>query len=149
MLKFRFGGQESMAINKFNFFGRDSQFNHIGLVVKSIPAVCPKCKWVRDSIQEVNVVFTEINGVVVELIEPLAENSPVSTSLRNGMKILHICYSVPDIEKALDECRSHGFHLLTKPVPARAFEMRRIAWVFQKDFGLFELVEEVQRLADK
>jgi methylmalonyl-CoA/ethylmalonyl-CoA epimerase len=129
---------------EFDFFGKDSRFNHIGLVVRSLSSVCPDCKGVRDSTQKVTVAFTEINGLSIELIEPLGEGSPVDASLRKDMKLLHICYSVPDVEEALAECRAHGFHLIAKPVPAKAFAMRRIAWVFHKHFGLFELVEDAK-----
>jgi Glyoxalase/Bleomycin resistance protein/Dioxygenase superfamily len=130
-----------MEMIELDFFGKDAQLDHVGLVVKSIFAICPDRKSIEDPIQKVSVLFTKLNGLEIELIEPLSEESSVSDSLRRGMKLLHICYSVPDLEKALALCKEHGFRLLARPVPATAFDMRRIAWVFNKYFGLFELLE--------
>ena len=49
--------------------------------------------------------------------------------------------AVPNVELALKECRVHGFHLIARPVPAVAFDKRKIAWVYNNVYGLFELVE--------
>jgi len=38
-------------------------------------------------------------------------------------------------------CRPAGFHRLGTPKPSPAFHGRRVAWVFSKQFGLFELLE--------
>ena len=130
-----------MEIIELDFFGKDAQFDHVGLVVKSISTICPDQQGIKDPIQKVFVLFTKVNGFEIELIEPLGEMSPVSDSLRKGMKLLHICYSVPHLEDAIAVSKAHGFHLVANPVPATAFNMRRIAWVFHKHFGLFELLE--------
>jgi methylmalonyl-CoA/ethylmalonyl-CoA epimerase len=126
---------------ELDFFGKDAQFNHVGLVVKSISAICHGEQGIKDPIQKVFVLFTKLNGFEIELIEPLGEMSPVTDSLRRGMKLLHICYSVPHLEDAIAVSKAHGFHLVASPVSATAFNMRKIAWVFHKQFGLFELLE--------
>jgi len=130
-----------MEMIELDFFGEDAQFDHVGLVVKSISAICPDQKSIEDPIQKVFVLFTKLNGLEIELIEPLGEESPVADSLRKGMKLLHICYAVPKMVDALIRCKAHGFHLLSRPVPATAFDMCKIAWIFHKHFGLFELRE--------
>ena len=134
-------GLDYMGMLELDFFGEDARFDHVGLVVRSISAMCPDQQSIKDPIQKVLVLFTKLNGVKIELIEPLGEESPVADSLRKGMRLLHICYSVPHLENTLTGCKAHGFHLLARPVPATAFDMRKIAWVFHKHFGLFELLE--------
>ena len=123
------------------FFGKEARFHHIGMAVKSIEEVCPACKPFAEQTQKVSLAFIDLNGVRVELLEPLGDASPIAKNLRDGVKLLHLCYEVADLEEAVELSRSAGFHRLTRPVPAPVFENRRIVWVFSKEFGLFELVE--------
>jgi methylmalonyl-CoA/ethylmalonyl-CoA epimerase len=96
---------------------------------------------VSDETQNVTVGFVEINGVRIELIEPLGENSPVDASLEKGQRLVHLCYAVPDIEAAIENSWQFGFHCIQKPVPATAFGDNNIAWLFSRTYGLIELVE--------
>jgi len=123
------------------FFGKEAKLHHIGLAVKSITEVCPGCKPFAEQTQKVSLAFVDLNGVRVELLEPLGQASPITKSLQDGVKLLHLCYEVADLEEAVEHCRAAGFHRLTRPVPAPIFDNRRIVWVFSKEFGLFELVE--------
>jgi len=123
------------------FFGKEAKLHHIGLAVKSIEEVCPACKPFAEQTQKVSLAFVELNGVRIELLEPLGETSPIAKSLQDGVKLLHLCYEVADLEEAVEQSRAAGFHRLTRPVPAPIFENRRIVWTFSKEFGLFELVE--------
>ena len=124
-----------------SFFGKEASFHHIGLVVKSIREVSPSSEIFVEKTQGVSFAFISLNGIRIELLEPLGDNSPVARSLRNGGKLLHLCYEVPDVEAAIRECRPVGFHLIRHPVPAVAMGNRKIAWVFSKQYGLFELLE--------
>lgn len=128
-------------IPELNFFGGEAKFHHIGIAVNSIRTVNPECEIFTDKIQKVSVAFVSLNGIKTELIEPLNENSPVNQSLKKGVKLVHVCYEVSDLEKTLQECRQHGFHCVAKPVSATAFNDRKIAWVYSKYYGLFELLE--------
>ena len=96
-----------------------------------------------DPLQKVSVALIDFCGLPVELIEPLEnEDSPVSQGLKKGSRLQHICFSVPDIDKGISEGRKSGFHCITKPQPAEAFDQRKIAWLFHKAYGLVELVEQ-------
>lgn len=127
-----------------NFFGEGARFHHIGLAVESIQAICPSAEIFVEETQRVSLAFIQFNGITVELLESDGENSPIRRSLREGVKLLHLCYETPDLEKALETCRLAGFHRLGPPVPAPLFDGRRLVWVFSKQFGLFELVERDQ-----
>ena len=126
---------------ELDFFGPEARFHHVGLAVRSIPGAEPRAESVVDPIQRVAVTFLELNGLTVELIEPHGEGSPIDRSLRNGTKLLHLCYEVPDLDVALERCREFGLHRLGEPVPATAFDGRRIVWVYCAQYGLFELLE--------
>ncbi|MFQ5823910.1 MAG: VOC family protein [bacterium] len=127
---------------KLDFFGENAKFDHIGLAVKSIKDVSPSSEIITDPIQRVSVAFVIVNGIKIELIEPYGDNSPVTDSLKKGVKFLHMCYAVSDIELVLKECRKHGFHPIARPVPAIAFNNKKIAWVYSNKYGLFELLED-------
>lgn len=127
---------------KLQPFGHNTTLHHIGLVVPSIQAVCPDCQIFEDPIQKVNVAFVFLHNQYLELIEPNGEKSPVLLSLQKGTKLVHLCYEVENIEEALSLGGLEGYHCLAKPVPAVAFDQRRIAWVFHRSYGLIELLEK-------
>ena len=131
---------------EYNFFGEDARFEHIGVGVKSIRNISPNSEIFTDPIQKVSVAFISVNGMELELIEPSGDDSPIMVSLGKGVKLLHLCYTVPDVEAAIKKCRSHGFHCIARPVPAAAFEERKIAWVYSNEYGLFELLENSKDL---
>ena len=127
--------------HKLNFFGPDARFHHVGIAVRSISDTCPGIEQTIDPIQGVAVAFAEIEGLSVEFVQPAKDGSPVDESLRNGIKLIHICIEVPELTSALSECQKHGFRRISSPVPATAFDQRHIVWVYSNTYGLFELLE--------
>lgn len=68
----------------------------------------------------------------VELLAPLTPDSPIGRFLaRRGPGIHHICYRVPDLDAALELCRTAGYRLVDD-VPRRGASGRRIAFVHPK-----------------
>lgn len=124
-----------------NFFGEHARFEHAGIAVRSIADTAEGLEITEDNVQKVKVAFMHINNFKVELIEPLSEKSPVTGILKKGQNFYHLCFSVPDIDMAIDAARKNGFHCIAKPVPAPAFNDNKIAWVYSRTYGLFELVE--------
>jgi methylmalonyl-CoA/ethylmalonyl-CoA epimerase len=97
-----------------------------------------------DPVQKVNVLFLSDgnkNGILLELVEPAAEDSPVKTFLEKGSRFYHICHEVDDIEIALAQIRSQGALIIQQPVSATAFRGRRIAWCYTRTKHLIELLE--------
>ena len=126
---------------EYSFFGKDAKMHHLGLVVKSIRSIDSILEITRDDVQKVNISFLKIDGIAIELLEPLGEDSPVWNSLQSGSKILHICLEVDSIKESLDKGRSFGFHSISSRTPAPALGGRDIIWMYHKCYGLFELVE--------
>ena len=126
-------------------------FHHIGIACRDIDKTkafyllqgYTASPTVDDPLQHVRVSFLDKDGAPrLELLEPLDEQSPVSRTLANaGVTPYHMCYEVPDLDCAIAELRSQRFLLVNGPVPACALENRRIAFLFQKNTGLIELVE--------
>jgi len=127
-------------------FGAGAVFDHVGVAVRSIRDVAgPDVAMVDDRTQRVTVGFVDVAGLRVELIQPLGERSPIDGNLQKGQTLVHLCFRVPDLEAALQHGRDAGMHQLARPVPAPAFDGRRIAWLFSRTIGLIELVEAEPR----
>jgi methylmalonyl-CoA/ethylmalonyl-CoA epimerase len=79
----------------------------------------------------------------VELLQPVNPDSPIGKFLaKRGPGIHHICYRVPDLDAALDACRSAGYRLIDE-VPRQGAGGHRIAFVHPKSTAgiLLELTE--------
>jgi len=127
---------------ELNYFGDGARFEHIGVAVSAIKEISPSSEIIIEPSQKVRAAFISVNGVTIELLEPYGDNSPIAESLNKKIRLLHICYAVPDIEKSVSECRKHGFHSIAPPVTTIAFHGKKIAWVYSSTLGLFELLED-------
>ena len=98
---------------------------------------------VDDPLQHVRVCFLEKEGAPrLELLEPLDDQSPVTRTLTAvGVTPYHLCYEVEDIEAAIKALRAQRFLPVKSPLPACAMDGKRVAFLFQKDTGLIEIVE--------
>jgi len=123
-------------------FGEHAKLHHVGLVVASISKSAPECEIFEDPVQKVRVAFTQVQNLTLELVEPLGEDSPVRESLNKGSKLLHLCYETEGLDSVIASLKGSEFRCLAQPVPAVAFEGRRIAWTFHPTFGLIELLEK-------
>lgn len=127
-------------------------FHHIGVAVKDIEATAQMYVWggyfysktIYDPIQNVNICWlTKYGSPTVELLAPVDDSSPVCKILeKNGVTPYHICYIVPSIEEAAKELRAQRYVMVSKPAEAVAFKGSRVAFFFNKNIGLIELVEE-------
>lgn len=98
-----------------------------------------------DPIQKVTVNFLAKSAedvAEIELIAPLAQDSPIRSILaKDGGGAYHLCFETSDIDGALAHAKSNGCIVVSPPVPAVAFQGRRIAWIYTRSRQLFELVE--------
>ncbi len=98
---------------------------------------------VYDNNRKINICFLDNNGTMVELIEPVSEESTVSGLFKKiGVAPYHICYIVPDLDKAISELRIRRYIITAKAMEAPALENRRVAFMYNKNVGLIELLEE-------
>jgi methylmalonyl-CoA/ethylmalonyl-CoA epimerase len=129
-------------------------FHHIGFVVASIPTSVPgfldslQAVWdgtiFHDPHQSVRVTFLRPKrpgNPLFELVEPAGEKSPVIPFLKRGGGLHHLCYEIDNLEQQLALSRSEGGLVVRQPLPAVAFEGRRIAWVYTKNQLLVEYLE--------
>lgn len=79
----------------------------------------------------------------VELLEPITPDGPIAKFLaRRGPGIHHVCYRVPDLDQALQQCRAGGYRLIDE-TPRVGAGGKRIAFVHPKSTTgiLIELTE--------
>lgn len=128
--------------------------HHIGFVVaeirSSIQGFCASIGAVwngsiyEDPKQKVKVAFltTRPSQGQIELVEPATDDSPVTKFLRErGGGLHHLCYEVQDLERAVAAFKLKGLVIAKRPLPAVAFDGRRIAWVVTPEKLLLELLE--------
>lgn len=128
--------------------------HHLGVAVPDVAAAIPAYESLlgqkllsgpfNDPIQKVRVCFLGHGGpgdVVIELIAPIADDAPVHQYLKKGLGAYHVCYEVLDMERTLADLRAKGCLVISGPVPAVAFEGRRIAWLLMPTRQVIELVE--------
>lgn len=127
------------------FFGSGARFHHIGMAVSSIRQASPASDPIIERAQKVSLAFLNLDGLKVELLEPLGDDSPIARSVREGVRVVHICFAVPNLEAAVAVGRRSGFHQISVATPSEVFGGCRIAWVYSPQFGLFELVEQESR----
>ena len=126
-------------------------FHHIGIACRDIDKTrvfylglgYTASPVVDDPLQHVRVCFLDKDGAPrLELLEPLDDQSPVARTLATaGVSPYHLCYEVADIDVAITALRAQRFLLVNGPVPACAMDDRRIAFLYNKNNGLIELVE--------
>ena len=126
-------------------------FHHIGIACRDIEKTklfymelgYTATPTVDDPLQHVRVAFLDKTGEPrLELLEPLDDESPVNRTLSAlGVTPYHLCYAVSDINQAIDSLRERRFLLVSAPVAACAMDDQRVAFLFNKNTGLIELVE--------
>lgn len=93
-----------------------------------------------DGAEIVSVPFGDVD---VELLAPVVPDSPVDRFIaRRGPGIHHVCYRVPDLDRALQACRRGGYRLIDE-TPRVGAGGHRIAFVHPKATAgiLIELTE--------
>lgn len=127
------------------------RFHHIGVAVKSIDATAimyenggyKRSNVTYDPVQNVNICWLTKPGMpMIELLEPVNEMSPVCKTLeKNGVSPYHLCYQVDELESAISSLRKIKYVIVSKPVIAPAITGCKVAFMFNKNVGLIELVE--------
>lgn len=105
---------------------------------------------VSDETRNLDYVFMENNGVIIELVGVMDKSKPtdIDNILKNvkmlGNKMYHTCYLTRKINKDIKKLENLGYTLLKPPRPAIACGNRNIAFLIHFSLGLIELLEEEQ-----
>jgi methylmalonyl-CoA/ethylmalonyl-CoA epimerase len=123
---------------------------HVGVAVPSIDAALAFYRDIlglepgpSESADGATVVGVRLGDVQIELLEPRDADGPVAKFLaKRGAGIHHLCFRVPDLDRALERCRAAGYRLIDD-VPRPGADGRRVAFVHPKATAgiLLELTE--------
>ena len=123
---------------------------HVGIAVPDIEAALAFYRDVlgvvphpAESADGANIVSLTLGESEIELLSPQRPDSPIARFLeRRGPGIHHICYRVPDLDRALEACRHAGYRLVDD-IPRTGAAGRRIAFIHPKATAgiLLELTE--------
>ena len=130
---------------------RGARIAHIGIAVRAIDEMLP---FYRDLLgldehplensDGARIAGLSAGPQLVELLEPLSPESPISTFLeRRGPGIHHICFAVADLNATLARCRDKGIRLIDD-TPRMGAEGKRIVFLHPSSTGgvLIELTED-------
>jgi methylmalonyl-CoA/ethylmalonyl-CoA epimerase len=135
------------------------RLHHVGFVVANIEASVPGMSrallahWnneiFTDPLQRVRVTFLKggHQSPLLELVEPLGQNSPVFRFLSERGGLHHLCYEVLSIPEHLDRIRAAGGVIVSRAKPAVAFDGRPIAWALTREKLLLEFLQEAAATA--
>jgi methylmalonyl-CoA/ethylmalonyl-CoA epimerase len=126
--------------------------DHLGIVVKSIESGIEHwekvfgykqmTEIVINTRQKVKVVFlTKENSILIKLIEPTDETSPVYRTARKGGGLHHLGFRCKDIEEEMKRLKSLGLLVITNPQPGEAFENNQIAFLLGNQGLNIELID--------
>ncbi len=130
--------------------------DHLGIVVKSIE--CGIEYWekvfsykqmteiVINTRQKVKVVFlTKENSILIKLIEPTDETSPVYKAARKGGGMHHLGFRCNDVKEEMNRIKSLGLRVITNPQPGEAFENNQIAFLLGNQGLNIELIDTTKK----
>jgi methylmalonyl-CoA/ethylmalonyl-CoA epimerase len=130
------------------------RLHHVGIVVDDIEekrryyeealGYTARTGVIHDPVQTAYVQFLQLgNGeTFIELVAPDGPESKLARASKKGLPLNHLCYATKAMEATLAHLSTKGSLVFKAPVPAVAFEGRRIAWVMGPDGLLVELVED-------
>lgn len=118
---------------------RDATLAHVGVAVRSLEEAIG---FYRDVLglearapetgDGATIVSLSAGGAAIELLASADPESPIGKYVaRHGPGIHHLCFRVPDLDRALERCRAAGYRLIDA-VPRRGADGRRVAFLHPK-----------------
>ena len=130
--------------------------DHLGIVVNSIErgikyweklfGYKQMTEIVINTRQKVKVVFlTKENSILIKLIEPTDETSPVYRTARKGGGMHHLGFRCNDVKEEINRLKSLGLRVVTNPQPGEAFENNQIAFLLGNQGLNIELIDTTKK----
>lgn len=125
------------------------QIDHIAIAVNSLEesikvytsllGVEPELETI--TAEKVNTAVYDLNGVSLELIEPIGDDSPITKFLqKKGEGLHHVCLKVDSLEETMTELKEKGIDIIDE-TPKIGAGGTKIVFIHPKSTGgvLFEL----------
>lgn len=128
------------------------KIHHVGYLVKNIEKAKTKFEKlgfevegdvVFDEYRGIDILFMSNDGYRIELVSVKTEDSVVADTYKKlGNTPYHICYCSNNLEEDKIELRQEGFLPLGESAPAVAINGNNVCFMFNRQIGLIELVEQ-------
>jgi hypothetical protein len=126
------------------------KLHHVGIIVRSISdyeknfLYEKKLDEVVDPIQNAKLaLYTSFSETLIELIEPLNENSLLWGVLnKRGTHINHLCYAHNDIDEIMEISKKLGYLKILGPVKAALFKNKDVIFFYTKNKEIIEFLVE-------
>jgi methylmalonyl-CoA/ethylmalonyl-CoA epimerase len=129
------------------------RLHHVGYATKDIQPIAESYMTrfgyelstgiIHDPIQTALVQFLRLpkDQTYLELVAPDGPKSKLSSTVKRGIHLSHLCYISGPLEESIAHLEENGLKLFSDPKPAVAFAGRRICWLLGEDQLPIELVE--------
>lgn len=132
------------------------KLHHIGYAVSQIPYTLKRllaedCATygltITDPGLDVRVQFVKLtdSDVMIELVEPISENSPVHSFVSRGGGFYHLCFEVDDLKRQLELEQNRHATIVVAPTKAVAFNEDMVAFVLRRSGMLVEFIQANKR----
>ena len=129
------------------------KLDHIAIVAKDLDKEIEKYKMLEGiefmgteivEEQKIRAAFFKVGDIMLEVMEPTEESSPVSSFLqKRGGGIHHLAFEVDNIEKSIEDMKEKDIRMIDEK-PRKGAHNSRIAFAHPKSFSgvLIELKEK-------
>ena len=127
------------------------KLHHIGYAVPDIKTTAKEFEklgflqkeTLYDEALTVELCYLEKDGTIIELVcQKNPESLEVQLINRGGIMPYHLCFSCGDIFASVSELEKNGYDKLFEPIEVKALNGKKICYLYKKEVGYMELVEE-------
>ena len=125
------------------------KFHHIGYLVNNFNSAFKnfkKCNYKKkksiiiDNNLKVKIQFLVNGNNLIELVKPHKNNIGLLSLLRKKNYAYHFAYKVKNLDKTLVRLKKN-FKIIVNPVPAKAFNDKKVAFLKMKNDFIIELIQ--------
>ena len=125
------------------------KFHHIGYLVNNFNSAIKnfkKCNYKKkksiiiDSNLKVKIQFLVNGNNLIELVKPHKNNIGLLSLLKKKNYAYHFAYKVKNLDKTLVRLKKN-FKIIVNPVPAKAFNGKKVAFLKMKNDFIIELIQ--------
>ena len=125
------------------------KFQNIGYLVNNFNSSIKdfkKCNYkkkksiITDNNLKVQIQFLVNGNNIIELVKPHKKNIGLLSLLKKKNYAYHFAYKVQNLDKTLVKLKK-SFKIIVNPVPAKAFDNKKIAFLKMKNDFIIELIQ--------
>ena len=89
----------------------------------------------------VKIQFIINSNNVIELVKPYKENYSLLKIIKSQNFAYHFAYKVKNLNKTINKLKISSFKIIVNPVPAKAFNNKKVAFLKMKNGFIIELID--------